>query len=63
MEGTFGDMAFIKARAHHREELGAHELGCSNKTQGGPGPREQRYHQGHTRASGGKGAGGRLEPY
>lgn len=33
----------IMARAHHREELGAQDLGESNKTQDGPNPREQQY--------------------
>lgn len=38
-----GDTAFIMTPAHHREELGAQELGESNKMQDGPDPREQHY--------------------
>lgn len=34
---------FIMPRAHHREELGAQELGESNKTRDGPDAREQHY--------------------
>lgn len=56
---VWGDIMFIKARTHHREELEAHKLGGPNKTQGGPDPREQSYtarratHQVHPRASSG----------